>query len=136
MGEIMENSADNYVLIDHEKHGNLAISLPTFKRAKGRIERQSTLRGGIKITSKEHQKLLLTQNELEKAQKAVQGSSCELDRVPKKTGLGSSCEIDRVRRLEIQDKAKSSKRLSRQRNAGLLVEAKRAFYTKEEQGLN
>ena len=132
----MENSVDSYVRINSQQHGNLAISLPTFKRAKGRIERQSTLRGGIKITSKEHQDLLLTKKELEKALKVAQGSSREIGCVKKNTGLGSSREIDRVRRLDIRDKVKSSKRLSLQYNAGLLVEAKRTFYAREEQGVN
>ena len=133
----MENSGDNYVHIDHAQYGSLKISSSIFKRALGRIMRQSTPRGGgIKITSKEHQDLLLTKRELEKALKAAQGSSWEIDRDQKKTGLGSPIEIDRVRRLEIQEKVKSSKLLSRTRNAGLLIEAKRTFYAKDEQGVN
>ena len=132
----MENSADNCVLIHNAQYGSLKISSSTFKRALGRIMRQSTPRGGgIRITSNEHQDLLLTKRELKKALKAAQGSSWEIDCDQKKTGLGSSREIERVRRLEIREKVKLSKRLSRQRNEGLLLEAKRAFYEIEEQGI-
>ncbi|MBT3366897.1 MAG: hypothetical protein HN416_07070 [Nitrospina sp.] len=117
----MENSVDSYVRINSQQHGNLAISLPTFKRAKGRIERQSTLRKGITITSREHGDLLLTRKELKKAQLVAR---CLLP-----------YDIHRLRKSEIQDKVKSSKKLSRQRNTGLLLEAKRAFYAQEHQGL-
>jgi hypothetical protein len=114
----MENSGDSCIYIHSEQHGFLAISPSTFKRAKGRLERQSTVRNGIIITSPRYPNLLLTRREFQRA------------------AVDYSKEIDRVRRSEIEDKVKGSKRLSRQRNAGLLVEAKRAFYEKEDQGLN
>ena len=114
----MENSGDSYICIHSEEHDFLAISLNTFKRAKGRFERQSSVRGGRTITSLRYPNLLLTRTEFQRA------------------AVDYSKEIDRVRRLDIREKVKSSKRLSRTRNAGLFQEANRAFYAKEEQGLN
>jgi hypothetical protein len=115
----MENFRDRTVFIQSE-HGPLLISPNIFKRAVRRIANKSSLRSGIEITSPEYPELLLTRKELEKAQRA---------------GRDSSKKIDRVRKLDIEDKAKSSKRLSRQRNARLLIEAKKIFYAKENQGV-